>query len=61
MTNAGIRMALAGAVLYLATGATAEAAKGVKKVVPANSQRTISGVVMGVTDNANVTRHTSRA
>ena len=49
MTNAGIRMAVAGVAFYLAAGATAEAAKGVKKVVPANSQRTISGVVLSVT------------
>jgi len=44
-------MAVAGVVCYVAAGATAEAAKGVKKVIPANSQRTISGMVMSFTHN----------
>lgn len=51
MTNARIRMAVAGVVFYVASGTTVEAAKGVKKVIPANSQRTISGVVMNFTHN----------
>jgi hypothetical protein len=49
MTNAGFRLAVAGAALYLTAGATAEAAKGVQKVLSANGQRATSGVVMSFT------------
>ncbi|MBI3863160.1 MAG: hypothetical protein HY290_14815 [Planctomycetia bacterium] len=49
MTNLGIRLVVAGTGLFLALEGTAEAAKGVKKVAPANgAPRTVSGVVLNV-------------
>jgi hypothetical protein len=57
MASMSVRLAVAGAAFYLALEGTAEAAKGVKKVAPANAganpgantPRTISGVVTNVT------------
>jgi len=49
MTNAGTRMAIAGLALFLAVPGTAHAAKGVKKVAPANNvPRMVHGIVTGV-------------
>ena len=51
MSKTGIQWAVVGAAFYLTAGATAEAAKGVKKVIPPNAQRRITGEVLGVTPN----------
>jgi hypothetical protein len=52
MTKTSIPFAVAGVAFYLAAGGTTEAAKGVKKVdpanAPANAQRTLTGVVLSV-------------
>lgn len=51
MSKIGIQLVVVGVAFYLTAGATAEAAKGVKKVVPPNAQRRITGEVLGVTPN----------
>ncbi len=49
MTNMGTRTAVAGLACLLAAPGTAHAAKGVKKVAPANNaQRMVSGIVTGI-------------